>query len=68
MYALWRQDDEALKDLQDVINTQDLRKEVCAQRLSVCVCVCAFVCVCVCVCMWSGFVTGHVPFNIFVQH
>ena len=29
MYALWRQDDKGLKDLQEVINTQGLHKQVC---------------------------------------
>ena len=64
MYALWRQDDKALKDLQDVINTQDLQKEVCMHRdmFLDCVCgcgcgcvgVCVGVCVCVGGCVWVG--------------
>ena len=30
MYTLWREDDKALKDFQDVVNTQGLSPEVCA--------------------------------------
>ena len=28
LYALWREDDKALKDLQDLVNTQGQDKEV----------------------------------------